>query len=1056
MRIGVCMKPKSRRTVYLFLFGIFLAGILHAASGKVTGRVYDTQTGEPLPGANVMITHQELNDKMVPLDDVLGAASGEDGVYFILNVPPGTYTISARMVGYTELKKEGVRVNMDRTITVDFPLEQTVLEMQSVTVTAEREVVRADVASSQEIVDADRIDAMPVMRMDEFIGSMKGIELVAGDEGTGLSIRGGDIRETDVQIDGISSRDPRSGNAYLAINASSVEEMQVMTGGFEAKYGGFRSGLVNIVTKDGSRERFSFAGNFNYTPAGQKRYFGQNPWDEDFLIYRIFADTTENGWAYIGTRDDTSGLIPNEFQSFKGWENSREGRANYEIIGLDAKLTAEQKRQLWLLQHPTNEIFNKPDFYMEGTLTGPVPGAWIPFLGEIFERSTFMLAGKYEQSQFAYPLGPRDAYRDWNTHLKITTRLTENTKISMNAMYARVESNSSSRPSTSGGVLQDNTLRYGYLNNNNQSTNQQARILGGNLENMFNRSRLMYLDQDWFLGGFKINHTLSPRAFFTLEAQATYQDHDVYSMSADTSLDKSWVKLDSGLYVLNYPEIGTPDASTNWGKDITDYFWIYGGLQNVDSSYSINSSIKGDLKVQIGRNHEVETGFVFNYTHSKVYAGTWLQSKKMFTPDTWQYYTINPIEAALYIQDKMEFEGLIAMIGLRGDYFNPMRKSYKLSHPFDPDYAAFYNLVYEYIPGDWGSYERWKVFRDMLDEPPGWPTKGVESQLKLSPRLGVSYPITVGSKMYFNYGHFYQRPSYSFLYNQSIAVDYANIPSPGLPFGKTVSYEFGYEQQLLKQYLFNIVLYYKDVKNDPLPRTFVNYWEDYAITKYYPDAFSDVRGIELRFEKNYGKWFTFWANLDYMLRSWGQSGVRYVYENQVTAREANRSANISTVESYPKADISLTFHSPEKFGFPMMGIYPLGGWHLNFRGNWDDRGEIVIKQDMVTGEQYKADVVDYTNVDAKLTKDIYLGGLTCEIGVTVFNLLNQKRLYIGGMNTAQYSRYQESLKFPFEEGEEHGDDKWGEWDKEHIDTGWFDAPIFLNPRRIVANISFSF
>ncbi|MDD5582101.1 MAG: carboxypeptidase regulatory-like domain-containing protein [Candidatus Marinimicrobia bacterium] len=1051
------MKCKSWRFACLLLFGIFLVGELHAASGKLSGRVYDKQTGEPLPGANVMITHLEINEKMVPLDDIMGAACGEDGYYFILNIPPGTYTVSASMVGYAELKKEGVRVNIDRTITVDFPLEQTVLEMQSVTVMAEREVIRHDVASSQEIISADRIDAVPVMRMDEFIGTMKGIELVASDEGTGLSIRGGEIRETDVQIDGISSRDPRSGNAYLSINASSVEEMQVLTGGFEAKYGGFRSGLVNIVTKEGSRDRYSFAGNFNLTPAGQKRYFGQNPWDEDFIIYRIFADTTENGWAYIGTRGDTTGLVPPEFQTFRGWNNSREGNANYEIIGLNKKkLTPEQKQRLWLIQHPTNELFNEPDFYLEGTLTGPVPGAWIPILGDVLERSTFMLAGKYEQSQFAYPIGPRDTYVDWNTHLKITTRLTQKTKVSVNAMYARVETNSSNRPSTAGGVLQDNTLRYGYLNNNNESTNQQARILGSNLENMFNRSRLMYLDQNWFLGGVKINHTLSPRSFFTLEAQVTYQDHDVYSMSADTTDSGSWVELDSGLYVLNFPSIGTPNASTNWGKDITDYFWIFGGLQNVDSSYSINTSIKGDYKAQLGRNHELETGFLFNYTYSKVYAGTWLQSKKMYTPDTWQYYTITPIEAAVYIQDKMEFEGLIAMFGLRGDYFNPMRKSYQLSHPFDLDYPAFYNVVYESIPGEWGSYERWKVFRDMLKEPPGWPTTDVKSQFKVSPRLGVSYPIAVGSKMYFNYGHFYQRPAYSFLYNQSIAVDYANIPSPELTLGKTVSYEFGYEQQMFRQFLFNIVLYYKDVKNDPLPRTYVNYWEDFVITKYYPDAFSDARGIELRFEKNYGKWFTFWANFDYMLKSWGQSGMRYVYENQVTAREASRSANISTVESYPKSDISMTFHSPQTFGVPMAGVYPFGGWHLNFRWKWSDAGDVVIKQDMVTGEQFKADAVDYTNLDAKITKDISIGGVTCNFGVTVFNVLNQKRLYISGMNSAQYSRYLESLKFSFEEGDEHGNDKWGEWNKEHIDTGWFEAPIFLNPRRIVASLSFSF
>jgi len=1056
MTNGACMKNKSREFVQLIVLILIVAVSAYASTGKLTGRVFDAQSGEALPGANVMITHVWLNDKPVQLDYVLGAAAGDDGYYFILNVPPGTYTVSARMVGYGELKKDEVWVNMGRTITVDYPMDQTVLQMQTVTVTAQKEIIRSDIASSQEIINADRITATPVLRMDEFISSMKGVELVADNDGSGLSIRGGSVRETEVQIDGISSRDARSGNSYLSINSSSVEEMQVMTGGFEAKYGGFRSGMVSIITKEGSRERFTFSGNVKYTPSGQKRYFGENPWGEDFILRRIYADTSETGFAYTGTRDDTTGVVPPDFQSFRGWNTASAGRSNYQIIGLATRLTPEQKRQLWMLQHPTNEIFNDPDIYWEGTLTGPVPGSWIPILGDVLERTTFMLAGKYERSQFAFPLGPREAYLDWNSHLKLTTRLSSKTKLSLNAMYARVESNTTGSTSTAGGALQDNSQRFGFLNNNTQSTAQQASLLGSNIPQMFNRSRLMFLDQNWLLGGIKLNHSLSPRAFFTLEAQATYQSHDVYSFSADTSREDSWFELDSGLYVLDYPSIGTPYGSTNWGKDINDYFWIYGGLQNVDSSYTISTSLKGDLRMQVGRNHEIETGFVFNYTFSKVYAGTWLQARKMYTVDTWQYYQIQPIEAALYIQDKLEFDGLIAMAGLRADYFNPMKQSYRVEHPFDPDFANFYNLVYEYLPGAWGSYERWEVFRDMLDDPPGWPSEGIKSQLKLSPRLGVSYPITVGSKMYFNYGHFYQRPSYAFLYNQSLAVDYANIPSPELAMGKTVSYEFGYEQQLLRQFLFNIVLYYKDVKNDPLPRTYINYWQDYAITKYLPDAYSDVRGIELRFEKNYGRWFTFWANLDYMLRSWGQSGVRYVYENQVTAGEATRSANITTVESYPKADISVTFHSPERFGFRALGLYPLGGWSLNFRGNWRDGGTIVIKQDMVTGEQFKAEVVDYTNFDAKLSKNFVLGGLNCEFGITVFNLANEKRLNISGMNASQYTIYRESLKLPFEEGEEHGNDKWGEWDKEHIDTGWFKAPIFLNPRRIVANLSFSF
>ncbi len=103
------------------------------------------------------------------------------------------------------------------------------------------------------------------------------MELVSGADGHGLSIRGGAIRETDVRIDGISVRDPRSENSYLSINSTSVEELQVLTGGFVAKYGGFRSGLVNAVTKEGNRERYNLSLKFDMTPANQQKFFGENP-----------------------------------------------------------------------------------------------------------------------------------------------------------------------------------------------------------------------------------------------------------------------------------------------------------------------------------------------------------------------------------------------------------------------------------------------------------------------------------------------------------------------------------------------------------------------------------------------------------------------------------------------------------------------------------------------------------------------------------------------------------------------------------------------------------
>ena len=1113
MVIKICIKS-FKGLFLILLLSIILASSTFASYGKISGRVYDKNSGDPLPGANIIIESFVEHGRTVEIREKQGASADEDGYYFILNVRPGNYNVRASMIGYTPLIKQKVRVNIDRTIFLDFTLESSVLEMQAVEVTAEREIIKPDVSGTQEIITTERITETPVLRVDEFVNKIKGVELVADNDGHGLSIRGGNIRETDIRIDGISARDPRSENAYMSLNASSVEELQVLTGGFEAKYGGFRSGLVNVMTKEGSPNKYSVTFSVDFTPKSEYKFFGDNPWSKDSWIYKVFADTN---FTYFNASDSTyrsfaiygvpkvDSLIPEGFpddlKSFRGWKKRTEGIQNYEALGLPRrlKLTPEQKRKLWVLQHPLYEYANKPDVYMEGTITGPVPGKWIPILGNFIGKSTFLLAGKYENSQFTFPIGPRQDYTDWNTQLKITSKITSNTKLATNLLYAKVKTNTANRPSTLGGALMDYSSRFSFLSSTQRSSEQQARILGsGNgFINMFNKSRLQYLDQNWILGGMKFNHAISRRTFYTIDFQFTYQDNEINPFSADTSRDDMWAMVDS-FRVLLYPKIGTPNGSTNPMNDITNLFLIYGGVQQADSSFSWTASLRWDLTTQLGRYHLLETGFDLRYIFSKINSGTWYQSEKLFTPgvpDTWQYYTINPVEVGLYLQDKLEFQGMIARVGLRADYFNPNKKYYLVENPLDKDYANLYNLEYEYLSGKWGSWERWETFRDMLDDPPGWPAKQNKKQIKFSPRLGVSFPITINSKLYFNYGHFYQRPSMTFLYNLAITADEVVVPSPDLDMAKTVQYEFGYEQRLLKDFLLNVTLYYKNVTDEPLSRTFIDYWQEFSASKYFPDSFADTRGLELRIERNIGKFLTFWGNYEYMLQSWGQTGLKYNYENRVIAKDEERVPNVTTTEPRPRAYFNINLHTPKKWGVNILGLRPMGGIYCNLLLDWKDMGKIVIESDPLTGKQKRADIVNYLNIDLRASKKINISGTNIEVVLTVTNILNQKRLYTGGMSSSQYNKYRESLCFPWEEGEYKGDDEWGEYrefdvaldpleslidnpdsDPEiaaqndeiiernnrrrdtnsYIDTGWFTAPLFLNPRRVVFGIRINF
>ena len=475
---------------------------------------------------------------------------------------------------------------------------------------------------------------------------------------------------------------------------------------------------------------------------------------------------------------------------------------------------------------------------------------------------------------------------------------------------------------------------------------------------------------------------------------------------------------------------------------------------------------KGEMIEQLGRHHQIEAGFSARLQNLFVYTGTWYQSQIAFTPDLWQYYRATPLELGAYVQDKLEFEGMILNAGLRFDSFNPKKEGFVVDFPSDPAFKNFYDKVYLNSPGSWGSYERWLYFRELLDNPPGWPRTPNKIQTHLSPRLGVSFPITENSKMYFNYGHFYQRPPTSFLYNEAVYIGSVAVPTPDLDMARTVSYEFGYEQMLLSEILLNLTAYYKDNTNEPLSRNYINYYGDNDVLRYFPDAYSDIRGIELRLERPVGEFVTFNAMYDYLLYSGGQSGLSSVYENRLTAKTAieTRPANLYNSDPRPRANINLNLHTPRDFG-PTWGGGPwLNRIFVNLFFEWQSGGRYLWNPEVTdVKDRIYIDAVNYWNIDMRVSKTFELPIGSIEFVATFKNLTNNKWLTIANMTRAQLDAYKNSL-------EVERDpllriiavkDKWGSYDAGpldggHIATGWWEAPIFLNPRMILFGLRLNF
>ncbi|GAI87102.1 unnamed protein product, partial [marine sediment metagenome] len=132
------MKNKLLSSLMLAFVTLFVCHVTTFAgiTGKIAGIITDAATGEPMPAVNVVIE-----------GTTLGGATDNDGHFFIINIPPGTYSLHASMVGYAVEIKTGVIVNVDHTTPVDFDLRVTAIAGEEVTVTAEREIVPMDISA---------------------------------------------------------------------------------------------------------------------------------------------------------------------------------------------------------------------------------------------------------------------------------------------------------------------------------------------------------------------------------------------------------------------------------------------------------------------------------------------------------------------------------------------------------------------------------------------------------------------------------------------------------------------------------------------------------------------------------------------------------------------------------------------------------------------------------------------------------------------------------------------------------------------------------------------
>ncbi len=226
------MKTQFRTLILLLSISLLSSLIFAGQTGKVAGYVKDANTGAPILGANVILE-----------GTYSGAATDENGYYYIINVTPGKYTLKISSIGYQTVKIKNVLINIDKTTRIDVELREESVELdKEVVVTAKKPLITKDLTSTSATVSSDEIKQMPVEDMNQVVNLQAGV--VDG------HFRGGRSGEVAYLIDGIPVNDAFNGGVSVQVENNSIRQLEVISGTFNAEYGQAMSGIVNIVTQD--------------------------------------------------------------------------------------------------------------------------------------------------------------------------------------------------------------------------------------------------------------------------------------------------------------------------------------------------------------------------------------------------------------------------------------------------------------------------------------------------------------------------------------------------------------------------------------------------------------------------------------------------------------------------------------------------------------------------------------------------------------------------------------------------------------------------------------
>lgn len=932
----------------LFVYqGATLAGI----TGKISGVIKDVATDEPLPGVNVIIE-----------GTTLGAATDVDGYYFIINIPPGTYSLQASMIGYVVITKNGVLVSVDRTTPVGFSLKETAIVGEEVIVTAERPIIERDLTASQVVITAEQLAQSWISDINEAMSQETGILVTDGL----MSARGGAFVDMDYILDGSSMNSGVVGDNYTGINKTSVQELRVLTGAFNAEYGSALSGIVDVVTRENTG-RLSGKIEVKYRPSGIY-HWGR------YLYSHDLWDWTNFGLDY--------------------WEENDGGRPD---------LTPQERLEVWQNfvgnPDPIMRDYNKrSEWQMEGTLSGGIT-----------KKLSFMLSLRYAPRVNIYPQA-RKYNPEWNNQLKLIYRFSPELKLIFSGLLGGYKNAGTSKTFTHSTEIGRNFI--GNRGTSCQITDPYEFNKYFPFSRPFNGDQELLDISNYSL---KLVHTLSPRSFYEIQIGRLYEDLRQ--------------RQDNSRFLAEYPIMVEGENwywadhfRNNYLLDVKQFTYLEGNPGEYLNSKTAVNSLKADFTSQVHKNHLLKTGI-----HFKHYDLDFESINTLYRRGKNAHLNLlmdgNPIEFVAYLQDKIELMGMVINAGLRFDYFNPRgERAINVWDPFavmigteghdpnDPEgiFSGWDNVPFRKIPArfrfsprfgishpitettilhfSYGHFNMRPSWIKYLGQPYRW-VKGMDDEP--TPHSTPLIKSTGNSGM---------------------------TPNPLLDFEKLIAYEVGFDQNIADLLRIDATLYYKQSKHlstRGLTMATGSLTEDIirtnAVTEFRSNSpnkgnpvrmysnvvHRDARGLEITIETRFIKNITFRGSYDFSQNLAGMMGWYRVYEpamNEVDGMYSGVDAEQEWLPSH-KFKVNALFSSPLKFGPALGNFYPLGNSYLNvfLEARPGAPYTYHFPEDLsteVNNRRWKA----YYNINLLVNKVFNTKGIKPEIGIEVRNLFNYKML----------------------------------------------------------------